>query len=145
MIHIAFVGHCRYGTDLAKQLTGSLHSVLPSCGSVRVSFSRRTPQKVVSLSSIIPVCMWLLSLFLISNVHVYCRQVSDIILRELGDQPNVYVWDGKGDSHLYNRMYCSFWNIWKLNLTLCGKLFRTKPTYGSPGMGWCFCHYCWFS
>lgn len=39
-------GHCRYGADLAKQLVDALNKVLPSCGSVRVSFSRRTPEKV---------------------------------------------------------------------------------------------------
>lgn len=40
------VGFCKYGTDLAKQLVASLHNVLVSCGSVRISFSRRTPEKV---------------------------------------------------------------------------------------------------
>lgn len=40
------IGYCRYSTDLAKQLTASLHNVLTSCGSVRISFSRRTPEKV---------------------------------------------------------------------------------------------------
>ncbi|KAI8559719.1 hypothetical protein RHMOL_Rhmol04G0196000 [Rhododendron molle] len=38
--------HCRYDVDLAKQLTASLQNVLWSCGSVRISFSRRTPEKV---------------------------------------------------------------------------------------------------
>lgn len=40
------IGYCRYSTDLAKQLIESLHNVLTSCGSVRISFSRRTPEKV---------------------------------------------------------------------------------------------------
>ncbi|KAJ0083650.1 hypothetical protein Patl1_30369 [Pistacia atlantica] len=39
-------GCCRYGSDLVKQLTASLLSVLVSCGSVRISFSNRTPEKV---------------------------------------------------------------------------------------------------
>ncbi|KAK6138205.1 hypothetical protein DH2020_028039 [Rehmannia glutinosa] len=39
--------YCRYSTDLAKQLTASLHNVLTSCGSVRISFSRRTPEKLI--------------------------------------------------------------------------------------------------
>ncbi|XP_022862912.1 mitochondrial fission protein ELM1-like [Olea europaea var. sylvestris] len=38
--------YCRYSTDLAKQLINSLHNVVTSCGSVRISFSRRTPEKV---------------------------------------------------------------------------------------------------
>ncbi|RVX11793.1 Mitochondrial fission protein ELM1 [Vitis vinifera] len=37
---------CRYGADLAKQLTVLLQNVLWSCGSLRISFSRRTPEKV---------------------------------------------------------------------------------------------------
>jgi mitochondrial fission protein ELM1 len=39
-------GNCKYGVDLAKQLISSLYNVLDSCGSVRISFSRRTPRKV---------------------------------------------------------------------------------------------------
>ncbi|KAF6165838.1 hypothetical protein GIB67_012735 [Kingdonia uniflora] len=58
--------HCRYGADLAKQLTNSLQSVLATCGSMRISFSRRTPQKM-----------------------------SSIILKELGDHSKVCIWDGE--------------------------------------------------
>lgn len=43
----AFAGHCRYGADLAKQLTASLLSILTSCGTVQISFSSRTPEKVL--------------------------------------------------------------------------------------------------
>lgn len=57
---------CKYGVDLAKQLVVSLHNVLVSCGSVRISFSRRTPGKV-----------------------------SNIILKELGSHPKIYIWDGE--------------------------------------------------
>ncbi|XP_026378321.1 mitochondrial fission protein ELM1-like [Papaver somniferum] len=38
-------GHCCYRADLVKQLIGSGQNVLASCGSLRISFSRRTPQK----------------------------------------------------------------------------------------------------
>ncbi|RAL43188.1 hypothetical protein DM860_009970 [Cuscuta australis] len=38
--------YCKYGVDLAKQLTTSLHNILERCGSVRISFSRRTPEKM---------------------------------------------------------------------------------------------------
>ncbi|XP_054811293.1 mitochondrial fission protein ELM1 [Prosopis cineraria] len=58
--------NCRYGGDLAKQLARSLLSVLVSCGSVRISFSERTPQKL-----------------------------SNIIVKELGNNPKVYIWDGQ--------------------------------------------------
>ena len=46
-IPIAYIGHYRYGANLAKQLTAYLLSVLQSCGSVRISFSDRTPEKVL--------------------------------------------------------------------------------------------------
>lgn len=37
---------CRYGTELAQQLSAFLTNVLVNCGSVRISFSNRTPKKV---------------------------------------------------------------------------------------------------
>ncbi|KAK9290696.1 hypothetical protein L1049_008870 [Liquidambar formosana] len=58
--------HCRYGADLAKQLTALLQNVLWSCGSLRISFSRRTSQKV-----------------------------SKILVREFSNHPKVYIWDGE--------------------------------------------------
>ncbi|CAL0332143.1 unnamed protein product [Lupinus luteus] len=58
--------NCRYGVDLAKQLVASLLSVLVSCGSVRISFSEKTPQKV-----------------------------TNIIVKELENNPKVYIWDGQ--------------------------------------------------
>ncbi|KAM3341467.1 mitochondrial fission protein ELM1-like [Capsicum galapagoense] len=60
-------GHCRYGTDLALELTALLLNIVPTCGSIRVSFSRRTPCKV-----------------------------SDIIREELGNHPKVRIWNGEG-------------------------------------------------
>ncbi|TMW83059.1 hypothetical protein EJD97_003115 [Solanum chilense] len=60
-------GHCRYGTDLAVELTALLLNIVPTCGSIRVSFSRRTPSKV-----------------------------SDIIWKELGNHPKVHIWNGQG-------------------------------------------------
>ncbi|KAJ6708207.1 MITOCHONDRIAL FISSION PROTEIN ELM1 [Salix viminalis] len=61
--------HCRYGMDLAKQLCTFLTNVLVSCGSVRISFSNRTPEKV-----------------------------SNMIIKELANNPKVYIWDGEGIS-----------------------------------------------
>ncbi|KAL6585479.1 hypothetical protein OROMI_002123 [Orobanche minor] len=60
------VGNCRYGADLAMQLTDSLKSVLPTCGSLRISFSRRTP-----------------------------KIVADILMNELSNHPKVYIWNGE--------------------------------------------------
>ncbi|KAI4322444.1 hypothetical protein L6164_022138 [Bauhinia variegata] len=58
--------NCKYGADLAKQLAASVLSILGTCGSVKISFSKRTPQKV-----------------------------SNVIVRELGTNPKVYIWDGQ--------------------------------------------------
>ncbi|KAF8098914.1 hypothetical protein N665_0256s0044 [Sinapis alba] len=58
--------NCRYGADLAKQLTDALLSVLDSCGSVRIALSYKTPEKV-----------------------------SRVIFKELGDNPKVYIWNGQ--------------------------------------------------
>ncbi|KAM0840659.1 hypothetical protein ACQ4PT_059515 [Festuca glaucescens] len=58
--------NCNYGVELAKQLVSSLHNVVKTCGSVRISFSRRTPQKV-----------------------------SDLILKEFSTHPKFYIWDGE--------------------------------------------------
>ncbi|KAK7257610.1 hypothetical protein RIF29_31694 [Crotalaria pallida] len=63
--------NCRYGVDLAKQLATSLLSVLVSCGSVRISFSERTPEKV-----------------------------SSIIVKEFANNPKVQICDGQ-ESNLH--------------------------------------------
>ncbi|KAL4578274.1 hypothetical protein LXL04_014395 [Taraxacum kok-saghyz] len=58
--------HCRYGADLAMELSASLMKVVSTCGSIRISFSRRTP-----------------------------HQVCEILVREFRNHPKVYIWDGK--------------------------------------------------
>ncbi|CAL1367233.1 unnamed protein product [Linum trigynum] len=58
--------YCRYGADLAKQLSDFLLSVLATCGSVRISFSEKTPLKV-----------------------------SSVIVKEFAQNPKVYIWDGE--------------------------------------------------
>lgn len=94
--------HCRYGADLAIQLAGSLHNVLSSCGSVRVSFSRRTPQKV-----------------------------SNIILRELGNDPKVYFWDGKGSNpHMGHLAWADAFIITADSISMLSEACSTgKPVY----------------
>ncbi|KAG2686668.1 hypothetical protein I3760_09G016800 [Carya illinoinensis] len=60
--------NCPYGADLANHLAARLQNVLWSCGTVRISFSRRTPEKV-----------------------------SNILVREFTSNPKVFIWDdGKG-------------------------------------------------
>ncbi|KAK9921360.1 hypothetical protein M0R45_029871 [Rubus argutus] len=61
------IGNCSYGVDLGKQLVAMLRNVLWSCGSVRISFSRRTPEKV-----------------------------SKLLIKEFRNNPKVYIWDGEG-------------------------------------------------
>ncbi|KAG2558529.1 mitochondrial fission protein ELM1-like [Panicum virgatum] len=61
---------CTYGADLATQLVTSLYNVLDSCGSVRISFSRKTPQKI-----------------------------ADVILQEFAGHPKVYIWDNQVPSN----------------------------------------------
>jgi len=83
-------GNCKYGVDLAKQLITSLYNVLDSCGSVRISFSRRTPWKV-----------WYLAVFSIIQVgrldsSTVCLQVADIVFKEFAGHPKVYIWNGEG-------------------------------------------------
>ncbi|KAG8374072.1 hypothetical protein BUALT_Bualt11G0092800 [Buddleja alternifolia] len=70
--------HCRYGADLAKQLIASLKSVLPTCGSLRISFSRRTP-----------------------------KIVSDIIVNELSNNPKVHIWNGKDPNPHMGHLACA--------------------------------------
>nr|XP_023884553.1 mitochondrial fission protein ELM1-like [Quercus suber]POE70447.1 mitochondrial fission protein elm1 [Quercus suber] len=59
-------GNCQYGADLAKQLATMMRNILWSCGSIRISFSRRTPEKV-----------------------------SNILVREFSGNQKVYIWDGE--------------------------------------------------
>jgi hypothetical protein len=73
----------------------SLHSVLKTCGSVRISFSRRTPQKV-GLLGCLSVHFYFFKEVFTLNFCNYCRQVSDLILKEFSTHPKIYIWDGEG-------------------------------------------------
>lgn len=82
--------------DLAKQLVSSLQNVLKTCGSVRISFSRRTQEKVGLL---LLGHLTVRFNFFTSHVHLICElllQVSDIIMKEFRTHPKVYIWDGEG-------------------------------------------------
>ncbi|KAF5727541.1 mitochondrial fission protein ELM1 [Tripterygium wilfordii] len=93
---------CRYSVDLAKQLTAHLHNVLESCGSVRVSFSDRTPKKV-----------------------------SDIINRELGSNPKVYIWDGQEPNpHMGHLAWADAFVITADSISVLSEACSTgKPVY----------------
>ncbi|KAH7685552.1 Mitochondrial fission protein ELM1-like protein [Dioscorea alata] len=94
--------HCRYGADLAKQLAVSLHSVMATCGSVRISFSRRTPQKIRA-----------------------------IILREVGDHPKVYIWDGEDPNpHMGHLAWADAFIITADSVSMLSEACSTgKPVY----------------
>ncbi|MQL77659.1 hypothetical protein Taro_010089, partial [Colocasia esculenta] len=105
--------HCRYGADLAKQLADALHSVLASCGSVRISFSRRTPEKV-----------------------------SHIILRQFGDHPKVYIWDGEDPNpHMGHLAWADAFVITADSISMISEACSTgKPVYviGAERCKWKF-------
>ncbi|KAL5808719.1 hypothetical protein ACOSQ3_029410 [Xanthoceras sorbifolium] len=70
--------NCPYGLDLAMQLTKMLRSVLWSCGSIRISFSRRTPEKV-----------------------------ANIIVKEFSNNNKVYIWDGEDPNPHMGHLACA--------------------------------------
>ncbi|BFG38550.1 hypothetical protein CerSpe_248240 [Prunus speciosa] len=70
--------NCSYGVDLGKRLAAMLQNVLWSCGCVRISFSRRTPEKL-----------------------------SRILMKEFGTNPKVYIWDGEGRNPHMGHLACA--------------------------------------
>lgn len=106
-------GFCRYGGDIAKQLTASLHNVLGSCGSVRISFSRRTPEKV-----------------------------SNVVLRELGNHPKVYIWNGEGPNpHMGHLAWADAFIVTADSVSMLSEACSTgKPVYvvGAERCTWKF-------
>ncbi|XP_057956556.1 mitochondrial fission protein ELM1 [Malania oleifera] len=105
--------HCRYGVDLGKQLTDALYNVLPSCGSIRISFSRRTPEKI-----------------------------SNIIVKELGSHPKVYIWDGKEPNpHMGHLAWADAFVITADSVSMLSEACSTgKPVYvvGAERCTWKF-------
>ncbi|KAK1274766.1 hypothetical protein QJS04_geneDACA011724 [Acorus gramineus] len=105
--------HVKYGTDLAKQLTAKLQNVLASCGSVRISFSRRTPFKV-----------------------------SSVISKEIGHHPKVYIWDGEEPNpHMGHLAWADAFVITADSVSMLSEACGTgKPVYviGSERCKWKF-------
>ncbi|XP_055812342.1 mitochondrial fission protein ELM1-like isoform X2 [Solanum dulcamara] len=106
-------GHCRYGTDLAMELTALLLNIVPTCGSIRVSFSRRTPCKV-----------------------------SDIIWKELGNHPKVHIWSGEGPNpHMGHLAFADAFVITADSVSMLSEACSTgKPVYviGAEHCTWKF-------
>ncbi|XP_052485425.1 mitochondrial fission protein ELM1 isoform X3 [Gossypium raimondii] len=93
---------CQYGADLAKQLIAMLQNVLWSCGSIRISFSRRTPEKV-----------------------------SKILLKEFSSNPKVYIWDGEGPNpHMGHLAWADAFVITADSVSMLSEACTTgKPVY----------------
>ncbi|KAF5747785.1 Mitochondrial fission protein isoform 1 [Tripterygium wilfordii] len=104
---------CQYGVDLAKQLTAYLQNVLWSCGSLRISFSRRTPEKV-----------------------------SRILLKEFSGDPKVYIWDGEGrNPHMGHLAWADAFVITADSVSMMSEACSTgKPVYviGAERCTWKF-------
>ncbi|KAL9228599.1 hypothetical protein vseg_004158 [Gypsophila vaccaria] len=105
--------HCRYGADLARQLTAYLQNVLLSCGTVRISFSRRTPEKV-----------------------------SKMIMKELGGHPKVFIWNGEEPNpHVGNLAWADAFVITADSVSMLSEACSTgKPVYviGAERCKWKF-------
>ncbi|XVF07616.1 hypothetical protein REPUB_Repub06bG0154500 [Reevesia pubescens] len=93
---------CQYGVDLAKQLTAMLQNFLWSCGSVRISFSRRTPEKV-----------------------------SKMLLKEFSSNAKVYIWDGEGPNpHMGHLAWADAFVITADSVSMLSEACTTgKPVY----------------
>ncbi|KAI3447437.1 hypothetical protein Pfo_004102 [Paulownia fortunei] len=108
--------HCRYGADLAMQLTASLKSALQTCGSLRISFSRRTP-----------------------------KIVSDILMAELSNHPKVYIWNGEDPNpHMGHLAWADAFVITADSVSMLSEACSTgKPVYviGAERCTWKFAQF----
>ncbi|KAK2987399.1 hypothetical protein RJ640_020596 [Escallonia rubra] len=108
--------HCRYGADLAEQLAASLQNVLSSCGSLRISFSRRTP-----------------------------KQVSNILVRKFSNHPKVYIWDGKDPNpHMGQLAWADAFVVTADSVSMLSEACSTgKPVYviGAERCTWKFANF----
>eukprot|EP00253_Pinus_taeda_P010124 PITA_10124 len=110
---MVIVGHCKYGTDLAVKLVDALYKVLGKCGTVRISFSRRTP-----------------------------LQVCNIMWKEFGIHPKVYIWDGQDPNpHLGHLAWADAFVVTADSISMLSEACSTgKPVYviGAERCTWKF-------
>ncbi|KAI4364055.1 hypothetical protein MLD38_020197 [Melastoma candidum] len=95
---------CRYGTDLAEELITVLKNVLWSCGSVRISFSRRTPTKV-----------------------------AEMLIAAFRNNSKVYIWDGEGTNpHMGHLAWADAFMVTADSISMLSEACSTgKPVYVS--------------
>ncbi|CAM8919783.1 unnamed protein product [Rhodiola kirilowii] len=98
--------NCKYGLDLARQLATHLQSILASCGSIRITFSARTPEKV-----------------------------SKFLSKELGNEPKVYIWNGEGPNpHMGHLAWADAFIITADSVSMLSEACSTgKPVYVMGG------------
>ncbi|KAI5072254.1 hypothetical protein GOP47_0012360 [Adiantum capillus-veneris] len=105
--------HCKYGNELAFELVSALKMVSATCGSIRISFSQRTPRKMV-----------------------------DYIRSELGSHSNAYIWDGQGPNpHLGHLAWADAFVITADSISMLSEACSTgKPVYviGAEKCKWKF-------
>ncbi|KAJ0027492.1 hypothetical protein Pint_36068 [Pistacia integerrima] len=108
--------NCQYGADLAKQLSAMLQDVFWSCGSVRISFSRRTPEKVTK-----------------------------IIVKEFCNNPKVSIWDGEDPNpHMGHLAWADAFVITADSVSMLSEACSTgKPIYvvGAERCTWKFAEF----
>ncbi|KAI9081301.1 hypothetical protein K1719_036722 [Acacia pycnantha] len=94
--------NCPYDEGLAKQLTAMLQNVLWSCGTIRISFSRRTPEKI-----------------------------SKFLIREFSTNPKVTIWDGEGPNpHIGHLAWADAFVITADSVSMLSEACSTgKPVY----------------
>ncbi|XP_020233885.1 mitochondrial fission protein ELM1 isoform X3 [Cajanus cajan] len=95
-------GNCPYGVDLANKLVVMLQNVLWSCGSIRISFSRRTPEKI-----------------------------SKILVKAFATNPKVQIWDGEGPNpHMGHLAWADAFVITADSVSMLSEACSTgKPVY----------------
>ncbi|KAI4348933.1 hypothetical protein L6164_009594 [Bauhinia variegata] len=105
--------NCSYGADLAKQLVTMLQNVLWSCGTIRISFSRRTPEKI-----------------------------SKILLKEFSTNPKAQIWSGEGPNpHMGHLAWADAFVITADSVSMLSEACSTgKPVYviGAERCTWKF-------
>ncbi|KAF8006848.1 hypothetical protein BT93_K0997 [Corymbia citriodora subsp. variegata] len=105
--------NCPYGADLARELITKLQNVLWSCGSLRISFSRRTPVKV-----------------------------SKMFVREFRANSKVHIWDGEGlNPHMGHLAWADAFVVTADSVSMLSEVCSTgKPVYiaGAERCKWKF-------
>ncbi|KAI4373602.1 hypothetical protein MLD38_011712 [Melastoma candidum] len=95
---------CRYGVNLAKELASRILNVSASCGTIRISFSDKTPKKV-----------------------------SNTIVKAIGNNPKVHIWNGQGaDPHMGHLAWADAFVITADSISTISEACSTgKPVYVS--------------